>query len=281
MNSDQLSAFHEVSRLKSFTLAAEKLFVTQSALSQRISKLEKELDVTLFIRSPEGIELTESGYQLLRYCEQQNQLESEVLSNLQVGSNQLAGIIRIASFSSIMRSVIIPSLSTFLRNNKSVTCEFQTYEVVDLFDVLKSGKADLVILDYHLNKSGVVEHVIGKEEYVLIESIKHTDSPDVYLDHGPSDNATESFFLFQGEKNKKIRRTFMGDVYGIIDGVESGLGKAVMSRHLVEENSKIKILKSSKKYFRDVTLNYFEQPYYSKLQNMIVNEIIEKSKKVF
>lgn len=281
LSSHQVSAFIELAKTRSFSKAASTLAVTQSALSQRISNLEVDLETTLFIREPSGLILTTAGEMLLRYCQTAQSLETEVLESLKSNSKKFAGTFRIAGFSSILRSIIIPSLAPFLRENPGVICEFKSFEVNELLDVLRSSKADIVILDYHLNKNGIIEHTLGQEEYVVIESSSHESPSDLYLDHGPHDNATESFFNFQSSAPKTFRRSFMGDVYGIITGVEEGLGRAVMSKHLLKSNKKVKILKGYKKYLRDVTLNYFEQPFYSTLQKEIVNQICKNSKVFF
>lgn len=57
-------AFEAASRHLSFTLAAEELLVTQSAVSQQIRQLEDFLDVRLFRRLPRGLELTQEGMAL-------------------------------------------------------------------------------------------------------------------------------------------------------------------------------------------------------------------------
>lgn len=271
--SHQISAFLEVVKTKSFSKAAGNLAVTQSALSQRISNLESDLETTLFIRESSGLYLTSEGEVFLRYCQAVSSLEEETLGALKKETKGFSGTIRIAGFSSVMRSMIIPSLAPFLRGNPDVNCEFESYEMADLPEVLKSAKADIIILDHHLNKKGIVEHVIGKEEYVVIESAKFQSPKDVYLDHGPHDSATETFFDLQGGSVKPYRRTYMGDVYGIIDGVEQGLGRAVMSKHLLLENKKVKLVTGFKKHHKDITLNYYERPFYSKLHQKVVEEI--------
>lgn len=281
LSSHHMSAFVAVAKFRSFSKAAESLAVTQSALSQRISNLESELETTLFIRDPAGPFLTTSGEVLLRYCQTAQSLEEEALNQLKSSTARFSGTFRIAGFSSVMRSIIIPSLAPFLRENPEVICEFQSYEVVDLLDTLRNAKADVIVLDYHLNKKGIIEHTLGQEEYVAIESSKYKSPNDLYLDHGPHDNATESFFNSQANAPKTFRRTFMGDVYGIIDGVERGLGKAIMSKHLLKNNKNVKIIKGHKKYVRDITLNYFEQPYYSSLQKAIVEEITSNAGNFF
>lgn len=276
-----LVAFFELAKARSFSKAAENLHITQSALSQRIAKLEADLEVSLFIRESSGITLTDQAQALLRYCQMAQSIEEETLGNLNLNQSELSGTIRVAGFSSVMRSVIIPAISPFLRAHPKINCEFSSYEVFELFEVLRSSKADVIILDYHLQKSGIIEHAIGKEEYVVIESSKYKGPSDLYLDHGPNDNATESFLKFQNIATKPYRRGFMGDVYGIIDGVEQGLGRAVMSEHLIRQNKKIKIIKGYKKYYRDITLNYYDQPYYSKLHQAICQEIQNKASNFF
>ena len=60
-NLDSLITFDAVARHQSFTLAAEELCLTQSAVSQRIKLLEQEMAVSLFHRFHKSIRLTQSG----------------------------------------------------------------------------------------------------------------------------------------------------------------------------------------------------------------------------
>ena len=64
----QLRAFIAVARTGSFTLAAEQLFVTQSALSGLIKELELTLGVRLFDRSTRRIQLSDIGHPANRWC---------------------------------------------------------------------------------------------------------------------------------------------------------------------------------------------------------------------
>ena len=162
ISSLQLDAFYQTAKLRSFSKAAEALFITQSALSQRISHLEKDLEVTLFIRDPSGPLLTSAGEALLRHCQIARSLEEEVLSQMKSGNQDYSGVIRIAGFSSVLRSVIIPSLAIFLRSHPKVHCEFRSYEVSELFDVLRNAEADFVIADESWKRKGIAEHVLGQ-----------------------------------------------------------------------------------------------------------------------
>ncbi|PMJ92764.1 LysR family transcriptional regulator [Vibrio sp. 10N.261.55.A7] len=72
-SNNALRAFEAVARLASFTLAAEELYVTQSAVSRQVKLLEQELDVPLVIRHHRSIELTEKGVQLAQALNQNYQ----------------------------------------------------------------------------------------------------------------------------------------------------------------------------------------------------------------
>ncbi len=61
----QLEYFAAVARHRHFTRAAEELYVTQSALSQQVRRIEAELGLTLYARTPRGVELTAAGTDLL------------------------------------------------------------------------------------------------------------------------------------------------------------------------------------------------------------------------
>ena len=276
LSNDLLRAFLTVHEQTSFTKAGKALMLSQSAISQKIARLEESLRVSLFVRGSEGLKLTSSGEKLLPFARQQLQMQESFLAQFDQDQVDLHGNYRLAGFSSVVRSVLIPSLSGFLRNNPGVNIEFSSHEVVDLLDVLKRNKADAVITDYLPDLPGVETLQLGWEEYVLIESRKHNKIPDVYLDHGPHDNATESFFKFQGRKSS-FRRGFMGDVYGILDAVKLGLGKAVMSKHLVAKDKEFKVIKCKKKYKRPIILCYLRQSYYSPIHAAIEDELIKKS----
>lgn len=277
ITSHQLDAFFETAKLRSFSKAAQALAVTQSALSQRIAHLEEDLEVTLFIRDPAGPVLTAAGELLLRHCQVTESLEQEVLGQLKSSANEFRGSVRIAGFSSIMRSVVIPSLAPFLRAYPQVHFEFRSYEMTELVDALRSAEADFIVLDYRLQKRGIAEHSLGKEEYIVIKSSKFPADEALYLDHTFQDNATETFFREQAAFPKNFRRSFMGDVYAVIEGVELGLGRAVMSKHLLKGNSQVKVVKGFKPYSREVTLNYFEQAYYSRLHKEVVRQLTKNA----
>jgi DNA-binding transcriptional LysR family regulator len=282
ISSIQLDAFIAFAKILNFSKAAKNLHITQSALSQRIKNLEDNLGVTLIIRDPSATRITEVGEKLLRYCQTKNALEQDLLSEIKPNKKgELGGIIRIAAFSSVLRSVIIPSLSPLLRKNPRIQCDFINKEMTELPNFLQHAEADFIITDYKLDKPNIEEHILGYEEYVVIESKKFETPNDIFLDNSKEDKATEDFFRHQNIKNIPYKRLFMGETYGILSGVTEGLGRAVMPMHLLKDEKKnIKIVKGYKRYKRPVTLHYHSQSFYPKLYQMIIQTMIDNCSKI-
>lgn len=278
--SANLDAFLAVAKAEGFSSAAKLLSVTQSALSQRIKNLEDELGLTLFIRTPLGANLTEHGERLLRYCQTRDSLEEELIQDLGVANQtKLAGTVKIASYSSVLRSVLIPALTPLLKKNPGILCEFICAGMPELPGLLQRAAVDFIVMDYRLEKANWMAIEIGKEKYVAIESKTGSERNDIFLDNDREDLATEKFLKTQGDKVQKFRRSYFDDCYGIIDGVALGLGRAVIPAHLVTKNADIKLSKTSKPYSVDVVLHYFQQPFYSKLHQAVIDSLATESRR--
>ncbi len=275
LSNTNLQAFYELSKTHNFTTAAQKLGITQSAFSQRIANLENELETTLVIRSKKGIIINETGLKLVRHCEKLIGLESNFLNEFK-SDHELKGVIRIAGFSSVMRSLIIPSISSILSNNPKVSITAQTLELDQLYDVLKSSQVDFIITNKISTKHNFKYHFLGYEENVLVQNKNTKLKNDIYLDHDERDFTTDAYFKLLPKKNhNSIQKRYLDDVYGLIDGVILDLGKAVVPRHIIKNNKNIEILNPKKVLKVSVYLVYFDNPYYSELQKKIIKTICD------
>ncbi|MFT6067945.1 MAG: DNA-binding transcriptional LysR family regulator [Bacteriovoracaceae bacterium] len=267
---DDLQAFLNIYQAGTFTKAAKDYGLTQSALSQKIRRIEETLQTAVFIRHPRSLSLTPSGEKLLAYAKEIALRQNEFLKSFDQYNHEISGVIRLAAFSSVMRSMLIPKLAPFIRKNSGVSLELTSYEMYELEDVLKTNKSDFIVTDYEPSLGGIESIKISSEEYVIIKSKKHPKAPHIFLDHGPQDNATLSYHKFIGKKID-YERAYLGDVYAIIDGVAEGLGKAVMSKHLIEKDKRFFIQKEKKRYLRPIYLSYYSQAYYSPLQEKVLS----------
>jgi DNA-binding transcriptional LysR family regulator len=77
----RLKVFRTVAEHLSLHKAAERLFLTQPAVTQQVKALEDKLGVRLFDRTPKGVSLTEQGSPLLRYVQKAATLAAEKLAS--------------------------------------------------------------------------------------------------------------------------------------------------------------------------------------------------------
>lgn len=276
LSQDQLKAFYEVSRQQSFTKAANELGLTQSALSHRIRKLEEQLEATLLVRDPAGIRLTEAGTRLLEFCRLQGQIETELLADLTgPPSKQLKGFLRIGGASTVLWSAVVPALSKFLNKHSSVQFEMIEGELSKLPDLLQSGRVDLIVTCGKVDRIHFEGSYLGDEVNIMIESKTRSTRSEVYLDHDADDQTTINYLRHQGIRKAKIQRCFVDNVTGIIASVEAGLGRAVMPKHLVKGLKNIKPVADQKELIEPVYLYVLKQPFYSKLHQGVITELME------
>ena len=114
-NINDLVAFLAVARERSFTRAAAKLGVSQSALSQTIRGLEARLGLRLLTRTTRSVSPTEAGERLLHTVGprfEEIEAELEALSELR---EKPAGTIRITAIDHVADTILWPKLAQFLR----------------------------------------------------------------------------------------------------------------------------------------------------------------------
>ena len=137
MNRDlmaNLTAFVAVAEEKSFTRAATRLGITQSALSQIIRKLEDRLDLRLLTRTTRSVSVTQAGERILETLRPTlNELDDRI-SELSDLSARPSGTIRVASIEHATRKYLLPAISNLLLEHPEIAVE-----VVDdyaLFDIV-------------------------------------------------------------------------------------------------------------------------------------------------
>lgn len=226
-----------------------------------------------------GIRLTSAGEELVRYCKHRQVLESECLGRIkQPKSASLMGIIRVGGYSTVTRSLILPALRPLLAENPEVRIEVVTREMRELPTLLRSGETDFVFLDHALEKEGAEAHLLGYEENVLIEPKTAHARADVFLDHDLEDDRTLRFFEAQGRKQKKPNRAFLDEIYCILDAVELGMGRAVVPQHLLRAERRVQTAPGLKPLRLPVYLNYYRQPFYTRLQKAVIERLTQEVK---
>ncbi len=272
LSSLYLDAFYACAKAGHFTQAANLIHITQSALSQRIAKLEDELGTTLFVRLSSGIKLTPAGEELLRYCKSREALERDCLGKIRGNHNkQLQGVIRIGGFSSIMRSAVLPALTPLLKKNPHLKLQMLSKEMDELPTLLRRGEIDYMIHYNEWVKDDIETRLLGNERNICVERSGYR-GPEVFLDHDENDQTTAKYLKMIKSK-KSYERRYLDDVYGLIDGVKNGIGRAIVPEHLIQSERKIRIVDDKNVLHFPVIMHFYKQPYYTELHTHIIQHL--------
>jgi len=161
MNTDDYRYILTIAEEKSITRAAEKLFITQPALSQRIKYVRKELGIELFINDKDGLHLTSDGRCFARYAQRIIQEEENMKRELQEIHNLDSGSLTIGvSQMSTSRYFkrLVSRFHTLYPNVKINIVELPSKE---LRRCLLNGKVDLGIL--HMPYQNALSHEYSYE----------------------------------------------------------------------------------------------------------------------
>lgn len=154
-NLDLYRIFNIVSRNKSFSKAAQELYMTQSAVSQAIMKLENELKIQLFYRTSKGIVLTSEGKLLYEYINSAlgmiNVAEEKILEINKLNTGQL----RIAVGDTISRYFLLPYLEDFHARYPGIKLNILNGTTSEICDFIKSGKADVGICNLPIEDENI------------------------------------------------------------------------------------------------------------------------------
>ena len=145
----RLKVLREVIARGSFSAAAESLHLSQSAVSQQIAVLEREVGIPLLERTSDGPKLTSAGEALMEHGD-------AVICRLEEAEREIAqiagleaGRLRLSSFVTASATLMTRALSIFRQRFPNVELEFTEGDPEDTFPALKRGDTDLaVVFDY-------------------------------------------------------------------------------------------------------------------------------------
>ncbi len=120
----QLTAFEAAARSLSFTLAAQELDLTQSAVSRQIKALEEQLGVALFVRERQKVRLTAAGETYVR--DVRTALSTLASASITLHANPGGGMLDLAILPTFGARWLAPRLAGFLERHPGITIHFST-----------------------------------------------------------------------------------------------------------------------------------------------------------
>ena len=140
-----LESFVEVARLRSVSQAADALFITQPALTARLQQLERQLEAPLFVRTRQGMLLTDAGRAFLPYAQHALDTVAEGRRIFTSTVNGEAGELALAATTAVSTYVIPGLLSAFVRNRPSVRVTVNTAPTEEILNLVLADEVQLGI----------------------------------------------------------------------------------------------------------------------------------------
>ena len=169
MNSEGIRTFIMLSKLKNFTRTAERMYVAQSTVTNRIAELESETGQKLFIRRQGGVELTDEGLLFLSYAQRINELEESFVQEVNA-SARFERTLRVGAINAVYESSLYPLVSRFFRQRKDVAVKVLLGHSVDLLQMLQDGLIDVAFSYLPLKKAGYESKKFSSDRLVLLAS---------------------------------------------------------------------------------------------------------------
>ena len=146
INYELYKVFYHVATTLSFSEAANKLFISQSAVSQSIKALEKKLNQKLFIRSTKKVRLTPEGELLLRHVEPaMNLIHRGEIQLLEASEG--VGQLRIGASDTICRYFLVPYLERFHKEFPGAHIKVTNATSIHCVELLENGQVDLIVVN--------------------------------------------------------------------------------------------------------------------------------------
>jgi len=173
MQIESLKVFCDLAETESFTKAAQINNVTQSAVSQQISSLERQFKSLLIERSKKKFRLTREGQVLYDFSKQIIQCYDSLHSKLQEIKDIISGTIRVATIYSIGLHDLPPYIKKFLKSYPTVNVHVEYRRANQVYDDVLSNVVDVGLVAYPMRESKLETVSLRKDPLVLICHPQH------------------------------------------------------------------------------------------------------------
>lgn len=243
MNTESIKTFIMLSKLKNFTRTAERMYVAQSTVTNRIGELENETGKKLFVRRQGGVELTEEGELFLGYAERIAALEDSFIQQVNAAA-RYAKKLRIGTINAVYESELYPLISGFYKSAPEIALKVVLGHSADLLRMLQDDVVDIAFSYIPLKKSGFVCRRFSSDELVLLVS----PAANEYKGGITKEQLISSRYLMCnfafGDAGEFVRSLFpprhafgfeIDNSSKVIDYLKDGLGCSFLPRKMAEK----------------------------------------------
>lgn len=219
---------------QNITRVAEKLFLSQPAISYRLNKMQNEFESTLFYRTNKGISLTSAGERLLGFSDIMIHYNQKINDTIKNNHDTISGTIELGTTENFLYSALGKQLHAFHERYPNIVFNVETSSSVALRKKLQENKVMLCTLrgDASLQENSTL---LTTEDMYIISSVPITDevlntTPFLsnYLNSAIA-KPMEHWLTLNNITPLKSNINLKGSSRGIMSLVESGLGWSIIS----------------------------------------------------
>ena len=231
MTLKQIEAFYWAAILGNFAIAADRLHITQSSLSKRISELEEHLGHALFDRSRKKAQLTDAGERLLPHCRTMLDMVDVMHQDVRSDSadQPLRGICRFG-ISELSASTWLPRFTDKVRAmHPQLVLEPQIWLTGELERLVQRGELDFAVIAGAPTSASIAEQQVARIPFVWVaspqvgKSLGRLSADDLarldVLSHPPDSGLATAFNSWLALQQFKVRRVIVCNSLTTITGL--------------------------------------------------------------
>ena len=267
----QIQYFMAVAQTRHFTRASEQMYVSQSALSQQITKLENDMGVTLINRLSHPIELTKAGEEFAKYGADVLTAVENLQEHMQTWQSTGRSTLHIGMITGLGNLPLADILAKFNTEHSDIKLTLATQLSKALCEQLEDGTIDLAIIaaprDIEKYNFNIIP--LQQDPFVVILPAGHPMAKNKVFDLA---KASKERFIFPTKPNVSLDvfmeeckaagfepniASFANDPGRRIDMVEAGLGIALISKSGLSyylKNQKIAALPLKKPFYKNIVV---------------------------
>lgn len=269
LNSKIYETIQAINNTQSISAAAEKLYISQPALSRYLKNLENQLNFQIFDRDKTPLEATDKGEIFISYLEKMKLLEKEMFEQINKIDLKDETYLSLSSLNFIGMTLLPKVVPKFIALYPDVSLKLKGYDIKNYEDLIIKENIDAFITNFPINNSQITYEIFSNDPFLLVTNridflkTKYDmcdNSPDNPEFLKPEDLKHLMFYLLSSEQNLrkisdsifkkyKISKINYREVPNLVSAaslLNSGRGATFMA-------------KSSLKYLKiDVPLYYFK-----------------------
>lgn len=289
MNLYQLHIFKTVADKKSFSGAAQALFISQPAVSMHIKSLEEHFGARLFDRNTQHVTITDAGRILYEYAERILSLLDEAEKDISALTGCIRGTLSVGASFTLGEYVIPQVLGCFKKQHPQVRALLKVTNTEQIVKLVLKQALDLGLVESHVDNFELIAKPFMKDELIVVLPVDHPLAgnkfilidelvalPFILREQGSGTRKITEDRLKEAGINLSALNVVMelGSTEAVKEAVEAGFGATIISEWAVQKELKLGTLVPVKVKGVSLVRKFYVIYNKNKFQTPVVKEFI-------